>query len=124
MIDDATKVVLLKKIIAKTITEKITDEPQWEDVVWLNMMSAEAQKVRGSRGPTGAMGIRTQTVYQFLALKTFEVLKRLKVKQEFEEKSGTGIEFLQVMSQTEIDAAPFLDKAYEIVDRLMAELPV
>ena len=98
-------------------------EPQWEDVVWINLMSAEAQKVRGSRGPTGAMGIRTQTVYQFLALKTFEVLRRLKVKQEFEEKTGTGVEFLQVMSQTEIDAAPFLDKAYEIVDRMMAELP-
>jgi hypothetical protein len=98
-------------------------EPQWEDVVWINLMSAEALKVRGSRGPTGAIGIRNQTVYQFLALKTFEVLRRLKVKQEFEEKTGTGVEFLQVMSQAEIDAAPFLEKAYEIVDRMMADLP-
>ena len=85
-------------------------------------MSAEAQKVRGSRGPTGAMGIRTQTVYQFLALKAFEVLRRLRVKQEFEDRMGTGLEFLQVMSQGEIDAAPFLDQAYDIVEKMLGGL--
>ncbi len=94
-------------------------DPQWENIVWINLESAEAQKVRGSRGPTGAMGIRNRTVYQFLALKTFEVLRRLKVRQEFEDKQGTGLQFLQVMSQAEIDAAPFLDKAYEIVERMI-----
>jgi len=97
-------------------------DPQWEDVVWINLMSAEAQKVRGSRGPTGAMGIRTQTVYQFLALKAFEVLRRLRVKQEFEDRMGTGLEFLQVMSQGEIDAAPFLDQAYDIVEKMLGGL--
>src|SRR5207245_4892981 len=48
-------------------------DPQWENIVWINLESAEAQKVRGSRGPIGAMGIRTQTVFQFLVLKGFEV---------------------------------------------------
>ncbi len=93
--------------------------PEWEDVVWINLESAEAQKVRGSRGPTGAIGIRTQTVYQFLALKAFEVLRRLKVKQEYEEKQASGIEFLRAMSETEIDAAPFLDKAYDVVEKMV-----
>jgi hypothetical protein len=94
-------------------------EPQWENVVWINLQSPEAEKVRGSRGPTGAMGIKNRTVYQFLALKTFEVLRRLKVRQEFEEKQAYGTEVLQVMSQMEVDAAAFLDKAYKIVDEML-----
>jgi len=94
-------------------------DPQWESIVWINLESAEAQKVRGSRGPIGAMGIRTQTVFQFLALKGFEVLRRLKVKQDYEEKQVTAAEFLRGMSEAEIDAAPFLDSAYAIVERML-----
>ena len=94
-------------------------DPLWEDVVWINLESAEARKIRGSRGPTGAIGILTRTVYQFLALKVFEVLRRLKVKQDYEDRQASSIEFLRVMSEAEIEAAPFLDKAYDIVVNLI-----
>src|SRR5207249_4909838 len=70
-------------------------DPLWENVVWINLESAEARKIRGSRGPTGAVGIQTLTVYQFLALKVFEVLRRLKVKQEYEDRQASSIEFLR-----------------------------
>ena len=76
------------------------------------------------RGPVGAMGIRTQTVFQFLALKGFEVLRRLKVKQVYEDKQVTTVEFLQGMSEAEIDAAPFLDSAYTVVERMLKGLEI
>ena len=66
------------------------------------------------------MGIQTLTVYQFLALKVFEVLRRLKVRQEYEDRQASSIEFLRGLSEAEIDAAPFLDKAYDLLGSLLA----
>jgi hypothetical protein len=96
-------------------------DPQWENVVWLNMLSAEALKVRGGKGGTsGAMRLTTMTVYQFLALKCFEVLRRLKVRQIYEDQSVTPLEFLQTMSVVETEAAGFLDAAYNLVGKLLS----
>lgn len=95
-------------------------DPQWENVVWLNLQSPEAHKVRQSKGGTsGATKITAKVVYQFLALKCFEVLRRLKVRQLYEDQQVTANEFLRAMSEVETGAAGFLDATYKLVDNLM-----
>src|SRR6266571_5490752 len=94
-------------------------DPLWEDIVWINSESLEALRVRGSRSASGAMGIHTKTFYQFLALKCFDVLRRLKVRQDFEDEMATSLELLRALSQAEIETAGFLDAAYSVVGRLL-----
>jgi hypothetical protein len=102
-------------------------DPLWQDddgrnkVIWINPESAEALKVRGSRGSSGAMGLRTITFRQFLAQKCFEVLQRLKVAIEVGDDAQTSVEFFSRLAQAELDTVSFLDAAYELVDQLEGE---
>ena len=99
-------------------------DPLWQDeqgrnkVIWINPESVEARKVRGSRGSSGAMGLRTVTFRQFLAQKCFEVLQRLKVSIEVGDDSQTSVEFFQHLAAAELETVGFLDAAYELVDHL------
>ena len=102
-------------------------DPLWQDeqgrnkVIWINPESVEALKVRGSRGSSGAMGLRTMTFRQFLAQKCFEILCRLKVRIEVGDDTQTSVEFFSRLAQAELDTAGFLDQAYLLVDQLEGE---
>jgi hypothetical protein len=102
-------------------------DPLWQDeqgrnkVIWINPESVEALKVRGSRGSSGAMGLRTMTFRQFLAQKCFEILCRLKVRIDVGDDTQTSVEFFSRLAQAELDTAGFLDQAYLLVDQLEGE---
>ena len=77
----------------------IIEEPQFPDVVWLNHRSAESQRVRKSMGtPKGLGGIGNRTFAQFMALKCFEVLKRLHVRQQIGNNLSNRISVFAVFS--------------------------
>ena len=91
-------------------------EPIWEDVVWINHTSKEALKVR-SRG-SRPLGVKTKTFQEFIALKCFEVLKRLIVREQTGDEKKTTTEFIEAMSRAEMEASDFLDAAYDLVEEL------
>lgn len=98
----------------------IIEEPQFPNVVWINPYSKEASRVRRSRGgPSGVGGIATQTFMHFVALKCFEILKRLKVRQEMREQVINETEFTRAIAQAEMDCAGFIDAAFDISEKLL-----
>jgi hypothetical protein len=100
----------------------IDTDPRWEnEVIWINHHSVESQKVRSSKTQYGVTGLDTQLFYQFLALKCFEILKRLKMKQELEDQTVGAVAFLDEMSRAEIETAAFLDAAFPLIERLLSE---
>jgi len=99
----------------------IIEEPQFANVVWINPTSKEASRVRASRGgPSGSAGIGTKTFVQFVALKCFDILKRLKVRQDIGDQVINETQFTQMIAQAEMDCATFIDAAYEVSEELLA----
>jgi len=99
-------------------------EPIWENIVWINPESYESQKVRSGRGSGvtgGSLPISSQTFKEFLALKCFEILKRLRVKIVMGENQANTQKFFQELATAEMDTAGFLDAAYKIVSGLTEE---
>lgn len=97
----------------------IIEEPQFTNIVWLNLSSKEAQKAgRHKGGPSGVGGIATASSLQFLALKCFEILKRLVVRNRLGEQTATEREFTRQLGQAETDCSNFVDGAYEIANLL------
>jgi hypothetical protein len=97
----------------------IIEEPPFDHVVWINPDSKEALRVRQARGGSSGRGsIGTKTFLQFVALKCFEILKRLKVRQEIRESAITEVEFRQLHAQAEMDCAAFIDEAYNLAEEL------
>lgn len=97
----------------------IIEEPQFLNVVWLNHRSKEAIRAGRPRGgPTGVPGISTLTFYQFLALKCFEILKRLWVRQQIRDLSVTEREFSRSFAEAEMGCVGFIDAAYELAQSL------
>jgi hypothetical protein len=95
-------------------------EPQWEDVIWVNHRSKESLRVRSGRGPSGAFGVDNKTFNQYLALKCFEILRRLRARRDLEALGVfTYQQLLEAFATAEIDAADFVDAAYQLVDHLM-----
>lgn len=97
----------------------IDNEPIWPNVVWLNPTSHEAQKVRSQRGPTGAVGLDTKLWNRFVAMKCFDVLKRLRARQEVGEQQVTSTEFFREMSRAEIECSAFVNEAFELVEEIL-----
>jgi hypothetical protein len=98
----------------------IIEEPQFRGVVWINPTSKEAARVRKSRGgPSGVGRIATQTFLHFVALKCFEILKRLWVRQEIGKQSVTETQFIQLAAAAEISCTDFIDAAYDLTDELL-----
>ncbi len=99
----------------------IIEEPQFPHVVWINPDSKESKRVRQSRGgPSGISKISTQSFIHFVALKCFDILKRLRVRQEIGDRTITEPQFCQLAAQAEMDCAPFIDAAYELSEQLLA----
>lgn len=97
----------------------IIEDPTFAGVVWINHESKEAIQVRKSRGGSAGMaGVTTKSFVQFLALKCFDVLKRLKVRQEIRDDVVTETQFTNLFAQAELDCAGFIDAAYELADQL------
>jgi hypothetical protein len=96
-------------------------DPLWENIVWINPNSHEALKVRRGKGSggTGMISISSKTFQEFLALKCFEILKRLRVRQKMGEEKDTSQRFFQELAQAEMDTSEFLEAAYGIVIKLV-----
>lgn len=95
-------------------------DPVWEGIVWLNPDSHEAIKVRTSRGRS-PMSIYTKTFYEFMVLKCFDILKRLKVREKFGDETKTSMQFLNALAEAEIETSGFLESAYVLVNGLLQE---
>jgi hypothetical protein len=94
-------------------------EPQFEHVVFVNPDSKEAIQVRRGRGGRkGVAGIGTETFLGFLALKTFEILKRLYVRQALKDGAATEQQFRAMFAEAEMECAPFVEQAYHIAREL------
>ncbi|MCA3185551.1 MAG: hypothetical protein IOB85_09240 [Methylobacterium sp.] len=103
----------------------IIEEPQFDNIVWLNPHSAESQRVRKSMGtPKGLGGIGNKTFAQFMALKCFEVLKRLHVRQQIRDNAVTEAQFLQHAAHAEIECAGFIDHAWEASEEVFKKASV
>lgn len=103
----------------------IIEEPQFPNVVWLNPHSAESQRVRKSMGtPKGLGGIGNRTFAQFMALKCFEVLKRLHVRQQIGDAAVTEAQFLQYAAHAEVECASFIDHAWEASEEAFKKVSV
>jgi len=98
-------------------------EPQWRrepEVIWINPGSKESLRVRRGRGPSGMIGIDNRTFCEYLALKCFEILRRLRARQALEGREDlTFLEFLNELAAAEVDAVEFIDAAYGLVERLL-----
>lgn len=100
----------------------IYEEPKFPNIVWINPTSKEAVRVRGSRGgPTGMGKITSKTFLNFIALKCFEILKRLHVRQQIGEDSVTENQFVTMSFEAEVACADFIDAAWELSEELVGK---
>jgi hypothetical protein len=97
-------------------------EPPFEpNIIFINPDSKESLQVRSGRGGRrGTAGIGTEIFLQFLALKCFEILKRLYVRQSVKDGATTELQFRQAFAEAEILCAPFVDRAFDIAHDLAA----
>jgi hypothetical protein len=103
----------------------IIEDPLFPNVVWINPNSKEATRVRRSRGgPSGVGSIVSKNFMHFVALKCFDVLKRLHVRQALKDRTVTECEFIQLAAFAEIDCADFIDAAWELSDQLVGKVEV
>jgi hypothetical protein len=98
-------------------------EPPFEQVVWINPNSKEATRVRQERGgeigvAIGVDRIASRASLQFFALKCFEILKHLKVRQDLNDTTVTDVSYRNALAQAEMDCAEFVDAAFDLADNL------
>jgi hypothetical protein len=92
----------------------IIEDPCFPNVVWINPRSREAQRVRkAAGGPAGVSGLSTQQFMHFVALKCFDVLKRLFVRQAIGKQSVNEATYMQQLAIAEVQCAGFIDEAWE-----------
>ncbi|MEQ8850965.1 MAG: hypothetical protein RIB32_04200 [Phycisphaerales bacterium] len=97
-------------------------DPGFENVIFINPDSKEATQVRAGRGGRrGMAGIGNKTFGHFLALKCFEILKRLKVFQEHAGASLDAHQFREAFAMAEQHCAPFIERAYELGQQIAEE---
>jgi hypothetical protein len=98
----------------------IEDAILFPNIVWINPNSKEAIRVRTQRGGSSGRGsISSSTFIQFLALKCFDILKRLYVRQDFRGKPMTEFQYIQSVALAEMDCVGFIDAAWELTDSLV-----
>jgi hypothetical protein len=97
----------------------IIEEPTFPNIIWVNGNSKEALRVRQSRGGSSGIGsVATKTFTQFLALKCFEILKTLKVRDLVRTDAITELQYRNHYAHAEIECASFIDQAYVLADQL------
>jgi hypothetical protein len=99
----------------------VEDRALFPGVVWLNPNSKEAERVRtsGVGGSSGVLGLETKTFTHFVALKCFEILKRLHVRQQIAGQQVTEDQYMQAAAYSEIECADFIDAAWELSDQIL-----
>ena len=99
----------------------IIEDPLFPNVVWINPRSKESMRVRRERGgSSGVSGIGTKNFVHFVALKCFDVLKRLHVRQALRGQTVTEFQFTQLAAFAEVECANFIDAAWEMSDELLS----
>ena len=94
-------------------------DPAFENVIFINPDSRESiQARRGKGGRKGMAGIATDTYYQFIAMKCFEILKRLWVFEQAREAPLTEVQFRERFATAETECAPFIEHAYQIAEAI------
>jgi hypothetical protein len=100
----------------------IIEDPLFPNIIWLNTQSKESMRVRRARGgSSGVGGISTKNFTHFIALKCFEVLKRLHVRQALRGRTVTEFEFMTLATIAEIECADFIDAAWELSEKLLSK---
>lgn len=95
--------------------------PEFENVIFINPDSKESIQARKGRGGRrGMAGIATETYYQFIALKCFEILKRLRVFEQAREAPLTEVQFRERFATAETECAPFIEHAYKVAEEIAA----
>jgi hypothetical protein len=89
------------------------------NVIFINPDSRESiQARRGKGGRKGMAGIGTETYAQFLALKCFEILKRLWVFEQARDTPLTAVQFRERFATAETECAPFIESAYKAAEAI------
>ena len=100
----------------------IIEDPLFPNIVWINPNSKEALWVRKSRGgPSGVARVTSATFMQFVALKCFDILKRLYLRQQIAGGTITEYEYMQLAAEAEIECADFIDAAWGLSDELLGK---
>jgi hypothetical protein len=100
----------------------IIEDPLFPNIVWINPNSKEALRVRKSRGgPSGVARVTSATFMQFVALKCFDILKRLYVRQKIAGRTITEYEYMQLAVEAEIECADFIDAAWGLSDEVLSK---
>jgi hypothetical protein len=98
----------------------VEDRALFPGIVWLNPNSKEAERVRTSVGSSsGVVGLETKTFTHFVALKCFEILKRLYIRQQIAGTTVTEDQYMQAAAYAELECADFIDAAWELSDQIL-----
>jgi hypothetical protein len=101
----------------------IIEDPLFPNVVWINPQSKESMRVRRAcGGSSGVSSISSKNFVHFIALKCFDVLKRLHVRQALRGRTVTEYEFIQLATFAEIECAAFIDAAWDMSDQLLSKV--
>jgi hypothetical protein len=99
----------------------VIEDPLFPNIVWINPSSKEAMRVRRSGGGSSGVGrVTSRTFMHFVALKCFDILKRLHVRQQIAGGSVTEYQYMQYAAEAEMECADFIDAAWELGDQLLA----
>jgi hypothetical protein len=99
----------------------IVEDPLFVGIVWINPNSKEAMRVRRSAGGSSGLGkIGNKTFMHFVALKCFDILKRLYVRQQIAGDFVSEFTYMQYAAYAEMECADFIDAAWEMTDQLLA----
>lgn len=99
----------------------VEDFALFPGIVWINPRSKEALRVRrGAGGSSGIGKIGNKTFLNFVALKCFDILKRLVVRQKIAGNMVTEFTYLIYAVEAEMECANFIDAAWELTDQLLS----
>lgn len=100
-------------------------EPFWNErgVIWINHASAESRRIRErTSGSAPLSKVNTATFMEFLAMKCFDILKILRAEQMIEKDARISMaEVIANLATAEIEAAPFIDAAFTILENVDLE---
>ena len=98
----------------------IIEDPLFPNIVWINPSSKEAVRVRRSGGGSSGVGkVTSRTFMHFVALKCFDILKRLHVRQQIAGGSVTEYQYMQYAAEAEMECAEFIDAAWDLGDKMV-----
>ena len=101
----------------------IIEDPRWRGVVWINPSSKEALRARVGGPQSVPLPVTSKTFLQFIALKCFEILKRLLVRERLKDQGRTQVtetEYLSELADAESECADFIDPAFDLAAHVAA----